>query len=413
MRISTQQMYFSTLNSMVSQQVALSKTQVQVATGKRIRTPADDPIASSALLDLTQSVSVADQYQRAAEAAKNRLTLEDGALSQVQDALQRVHELVLQTGSTILSNNDRLQISEEAQQILDRLLAVANTTDTNGDYLFAGYQSSVAPFSRNGSGTYDYNGDDGQRAAQIGPSLFVNDGDSGTAVFRNIKNGNGTFQTIEGGNVLTPGPNLGGAVIDPGSVQGTFIPDTYTLAFTQVPASSPATYTYTVTDSSATVIAGPTAYTDGAEIDLSAVGIKTSIRGTPADGDTFTLRPSTNQDLLQTVQNFVDNLRTGFNDAAGQAAFENALNRVGVDLAGAMSNVLGIQVQIGARLNSMDVQISNNESYTDYLKEAKSDIEDLDLTEAISRMNQQMTGLQAAQQSFVRIQNLSLFEMLK
>jgi len=413
MRISTPQMQLSALNSIVSQQAALSKTQVQVATGKRIQTPADDPIASSALLDLSQSVSVTDQYQRAAEAAKTRLVLEDGTLSHVQDVLQRVHDLVIQTGSTLLSNSDRQQISEEAQQILDGLLAAANTTDTNGDYLFAGYQSSTIPFSRNSNGTYNYSGDDGQRAAQIGASLLINDGDSGTSVFRNIKNGNGTFQTVEGGNTITPGPNSGSAVIDPGKVSGTFVADTYTIAFTQVPASSPVSYTYTVTNSAAAVIAGPAAYTDGAEIDLSAVGIKTSIRGTPADGDTFTLSPSTNQDVLQTVQNFVDTLRLGFHDAASQAVYENALNRAGVDLTAAMSNVLGIQVQVGARLNSVDEQIANNDSYTAYLKEAKSNIEDLDFPEAVSRMNQQMVSLQAAQQSFVRIQNLSLFEFLR
>ncbi len=412
MRISTPQMQLSALNSIVSQQAALSKTQIQVATGKRIQTPADDPIASSTLLDLSQSVAVTDQYQRAAEAAKTRLVLEDGTLSNVQDVLQRVHDLVIQTGSTLLSNSDRAQISEEAQQILDGLLAAANTTDANGDYLFAGFQSGAIPFTRNSNGTYNYSGDDGQRAAQIGASLFVNDGDSGTAVFRNIKNGNGTFQTAEGGNTITPGPNLGSAVIDPGTLSGTFIPDTYTIAFAAVPASSPTTYTYTVTDSSAAVIAGPTAYTDGAQIDLSAVGIKTSIRGTPADGDRFTLSPSTNQDVLQTVQNFVDTLRTGFHDATSQAVYENALNRVGAGLNAAMDNVLSIQVQVGARLNAVDEQMSNNESYAAYLKEAKSNIEDLDFPEAVSRMNQQMVSLQAAQQSFVRVQNLSLFEML-
>ena len=349
---------------------------------------------------------------------KARLSLEDTALTGVSDVLQRIRELAVQAGNSGLTYADRLAIAAEVKQSLDAVLSAANTTGNNGDYLFAGYQSTTIPFAQSSSGGFTYAGDDGQRKVQVGSSLFVADSDPGSVVFRNIKNGNGTFQTAAAGNTMTPGPNLGSAVIDPGSVSGSFVPDTYTLAFTQVPLSNPPSFTYTVTNSAAAVIAGPTAYVDRAGIDLSAVGIKTSVSGTPADGDTFTLRTSTQQDVFQTIQNFVTALQgnapgTGGSAAAGQAAFQNALNRVFTDLDQAMGNVLNTQVQIGARLNTLDQQAASNDAYTLQLRATLSSLEDLDYAEAVSRMNLQLTGLQAAQQSFVRVQNLSLFNYLR
>lgn len=407
MRISTNQMQQTALNSMLDQQTRLSKTQNQVSIGKRVLTPADDPIASASILDLRQSIDVTDQQKLAGDAAKSRLGIEDATLTSVGDILQRVRELAVQAGNSSLSNDDRRFLAAEVKQSLDAVLSLANTTDSNGDYLFSGYQSKVKPFAPNGSGGFSYSGDDGQRLARVGPSLYVANSDAGSAVFRNIKNGNGTFQTAAGG------ANQGSAVIDPGTVSGTFVPDTYTLAFAQVPLSNPPSYTYTVTNSAAVVIAGPTAYADGAEIDLSAVGIKSSIRGAPADLDTFTLSSSSNQDVFQTIQNFANALETPFGGAPGQAAYGNGLNNVLVNLDRSMNNVLDTQVKIGTRINSIDQQTASGEAFKVQLQDTLSSLEDLDYAEAISRLNLQSAGLQAAQQSFVRIQGLSLFNYLR
>ncbi len=412
MRVSSDQMQRSALNSILDQQAKLSKIQTQVATGQRVVTPADDPISATAILDLKHALAVSDQQQRGLDSAKGRLQIEDTVLTSANDGLQRLRSIVIQAGNTSLNNDDRRYLSSEVDQILENLLGVANTTDSSGDYLFAGFMSDTLPFTKNSAGGFDYNGDDGQRFAQIGPSITLPDGDSGTAVFRAIKNGNGTFATAEGGNT-GGGANQGSAVIDPGLVSGTYVPDTYTITFTVVPASSPPSYTYTVTDSAAAVVAGPTAYVEGGSIDLSVVGIKTTIRGTPADGDTFTLSPSVNQDIFQTVRNVYDTLQSGFTDDASQAAYENALNRAFIDLDQGIRNILDIQVQVGARLNTIDQQFQNNDSYAAQLKETLSRVEDLDFPTAVSQMNLLLTSLQAAQQSFVRIQDLSLFNYLR
>lgn len=87
---------------------------------------------------------------------------------------------------------------------------------------------------------------------------------------------------------------------------------------------------------------------------------------------------------------------------------DNALNNIDQS----MDKIINVQTSIGGRLNSIDSQIDDNEAKSVHLQAVRSDIEDLDLNEAISNMTFQTTNLQVAQQTFVRIQSLSLFEYI-
>ncbi len=399
MRISTSQMHFSATNALLDQQSKLSRTQLQVATGRRILTPADDPVASATLLDLKQTRELTERFQLNADAARARLALEESTLGAVSDALVRVRELAVQGNNDTLSDTDRRSLAQEVRQIVDQLLGLANTRDNNGDYLFAGFQGNVRPFAANNSGGFDYYGDDGTRMIAIGPGREVQDTDSGTAVFRAIRNGNGTFTTADGAG------NTGTGIIDAGTATPAFVPDTYTITFTQALPTDPVTYQVDGAVSGNVVPAG-TPYVEGAEISFN--GVVVSITGTPADGDTFTVSPAANQDLFTTVQNLALAL-----EDTDPTARHNAINRVLADLDQAEENITNVRTSVGARLNAIDAQVRNNEDQILALDETLSLIGDLDYAEAVSRLNLQLTGLQAAQQAFIRVQNLSLFNFLR
>ncbi len=399
MRISTSQMHFSATNALLDQQSKLSRTQLQVATGRRILTPADDPVASATLLDLKQTRELTARFQLNADAARARLALEESTLGAVSDALVRVRELAVQGNNDTLSDTDRRSLAQEVRQIVDQLLGLANTRDNNGDYLFAGHQGNVRPFAANSSGGFDYYGDDGTRMIAIGPGREVQDADSGTAVFRAIRNGNGTFATADGAG------NTGTGIIDAGTATPAFVPDTYTITFTQALPTDPITYQVDGAASGNVIPAG-TPYVEGAEISFN--GVVVSITGTPADGDTFTVSPAANQDLFTTVQN----LALALEDTDATAR-HNAINRVLADLDQAEENITNVRTSVGARLNAIDAQVRNNEDQILALDETLSLIGDLDYAEAVSRLNLQLTGLQAAQQAFIRVQNLSLFNFLR
>ena len=78
-----------------------------------------------------------------------------------------------------------------------------------------------------------------------------------------------------------------------------------------------------------------------------------------------------------------------------------------------MDKIIDVQTSIGGRLNSIDSQGEDNEAKSVYLQEVRSEIQDLDMAEAISNLTFKTTSLQVAQQTFVRVQGLNLFSFLR
>jgi flagellar hook-associated protein 3 FlgL len=78
----------------------------------------------------------------------------------------------------------------------------------------------------------------------------------------------------------------------------------------------------------------------------------------------------------------------------------------------AMNHLLGVRATAGARLNAVDSQEDINAALLLQLEKTRSGIRDLDYAEAASRLSQESVTLQAAQQAFVRVQNLNLFNFL-
>ena len=227
MRISTGQIQLSGLNRMMEQQAQLLRTQQQLSTQKRILNPADDPAASAKIVGLDQTLKVTEQFQVNINFSRTRLELEEGVVAGINDTLDRVRELAVQGNNSTLTNANRLALAAEVEQNLSEILGLANSRDAGGEYLFSGYQGHTQPFTATASGPYTYNGDDGQRSVQIGSNRQLAVTDSGTSAFREIRNGNGTFTTLDNQS------NTGSGIIDPGSVYDpTLIDgDTYNISF--------------------------------------------------------------------------------------------------------------------------------------------------------------------------------------
>jgi flagellar hook-associated protein 3 FlgL len=403
MRISTPQIFRQGTNAILDQQAGLGKTQLQLATGKRMTAPSDDPAASARVLDLTQALDTTKQYQWNADAAKSRLGLEEYALTSVTDLLQRVRTLVVQASNTAtMSNADHTAIANEVTQRLGELLNLANTRDANSEYIFAGYQGQTQPFASNNAGGFIYSGDQGSRFLQVGPTTQVAIGDSGSDMFQAIRNGNGTFA------VAGAGTNTGSGLIDAGSADpATYIPDNYSITFTVVGAVT----TYVVTDTTTSVAQPAAPYVDGAVISFD--GHQTKITGTPANGDSFTITPSVNQDMFTTLQNLATTLRVGRSNPASLAQMSMGLNAALGALDQSLDKTVETRARIGARMNVIESQKDTNEAFTLGLNQTLSDVQDLDYASAASRLNQQMLALEAAQTTFSKVQGLSLFSFLR
>jgi flagellar hook-associated protein 3 FlgL len=398
MRISTATMNDLAVAAMLRQQAALAKIQNQVATGKRVQSPADDPVAAAQLYALTRVQSQLDQYGNNSTALTGRLQLEEQAVADASTVLQRVRELALQANTATVSNSDRQDIATELKSRIEELQSIANRKDANGDYLFAGYAATTQPFARDASGQMIYSGDAGVRQVQIDDSRFIADSDPGSAVFGDVPAGNGKFTTAAAPS------NTGSGVLDVGSVTNPaqWVPDSYTISF-------PTTATWQVTDGAGNVV-GSGSYVSGGAIAFR--GVQVTVAGAPAVGDAFTLSPAGTQDMFATLDSLVATLGSSVSSDATRAQLTTALTASLQQIDQASQHLSTVRATIGARLaNASDADAARQNQST-ALATTVSGLQDLDYASAVSKLNQQYVSLQAAQQSYAAIAKLSLFNFL-
>jgi len=299
-RISTSLLFDRGISSMLEQQAKLSRTQIQVASGKRILSPKDDPAGAAYALDLRTAISQTEQYQANAERASSRLELQESTLQSVDNLMPRIKELTVQGLNDTNTPSDRLAIAQELRHINDQLMALANTKDSNGEYIFAGFDANTIPFDNPAEGTFTYAGDTGSRSLQISATRQIQDRENGFDVFMDI-------------------------------------------------------------------------------------GTSTGVK----------------RNLFETVHGIIAGLEA---DAPDSVYLD--------DLDLAQEHVTDVRTRGGARLNSIDSQKGMNDQFILTMQTALSNTEDLDLAEAVSRFEQEMVALQAAQQTFNMVQGLSLFNYL-
>jgi flagellar hook-associated protein 3 FlgL len=401
MRISTTQIYSQGLSLMLQKQAQLSRYQEQIATGKKLLSPADDPAGAAQVLDLSHVIEVTDQFNRNGDMATQRLQHEEAVLDNATQAVQRVRELIMQSRGAA-TDNDRKFIAAEIRQRFQELVSLANTIDGNGDYLFAGNKVRTRPFSVNTvTGAVTYLGDQGVRQIQVSPTRSLADADNGEAVFMAIRNGNGTYVTI------ADAANTGTGVIDPGSLANpaAFVPDSFRIVFTS------ATTFDVIDDTTATTVLAAQTYTDGAPIAFN--GLTVSIAGVPATGDQFRVQPSANQSIFTTIDNIADMMETQLTTPALKARYTNAVNRALTDIDQTLERFLEVRATVGARLNGIDAQRLSNDDLKLQLTKQRSGLEDVDIVEAASNLNLNLTTLQASQAAFARMQDLSLFNFIR
>ena len=398
MRVSTSGLQQQSLNVILQQQSTVARTQLQVASGRNLLSPADDPVGSQRAVQLEQSIGKLDQYNTNAQITVSRLSVEENQLSAAGDVLQRVRELVVQASNATQTTEARGIIATNIRELNAELLAIANSENGQGEFIFAGTKTDTRPFSRDSTGV-SYSGDQNRRELQIADGRFMADGDNGSHLFMDIPDGNGAF------SVEVPLSNTGTAVAENSTLLDPrlYDQDTYTVRFV-----TPDSYEVLPSGGGPAVASG--AYTDGDT--LAFQGIEMRLSGQPDVGDEFVAVPSRAQDVFTSIDRIVEALEFPVQNESLRATARTELNAGIYNLDQALGRVLEVRSDVGSRLQALDSQEVVNAELDIQLRSTLSDIVDVDYAEAISRLNSQLTGLEAAQRSFARLQDLSLFNYL-
>lgn len=412
MRISSLNMHNQGLNQMTKNSQRVLESQQQVASGERLSSAADDPVASTRILALQQDTALRTQYQNNLNTAENSLQREEAALKGVVSSMQRIRELTVQAGDGSYSETDRQALADEIAVRLDELKDLMNTKGADGVYIFAGFQASEPPFSERTGGGFDYSGDEGQRMLQISSSTTVPLNDSGKTLFVDIPAVENTVLTSASStNTAVPAAVVStGQIIDQ-EAWDAFFPDNLVITFNDEAATAPAGPNYSIqTRTGGIELASNVPFQDGDLID--AEGMSLRIEGVPRPGDSFLADSSPKQDLLTTVRRLEDGLNSAANDDAGRALMASLVDETLQNLDAAMDSVLSVQSQIGGRLNVIETTRGLHEDVDILTERILSEIKYVDEAEAISTLTLQTYLLEAAQQSFITINNLSLFNKL-
>lgn len=307
MKISTSYLFDRSVNQMSTVQSDLAHTQAQVSSGKQVINPSDAPDQAAAIQRLKSVLNHQDSYLKALTTVKARLEGEDSNLQSVSDMLIRAKELAVQSANDTLNPANRKALALELQGLRDQMLSLANSRDSNGNYLFGGSRVKQAPFEQDSLGQVSYKGDQNRMQVRVGEQRSIPLNRSGAE---------------------------------------TFVPVIRTDA-------------------------------DG----------QTSARGFFGVMD----------DLIAGVTH---SDRTAMQRGVGE--MDNLLN--GVSLA---------RANVGTDLNVVEQQTQAIDETKLTLKTTLSNIEDLDMAEAITKMNKQMLSLEASQSSFAKITQLNLFNFIK
>ncbi len=403
MRVSTANMFDSSISTLQRRQQSMQESQQKLTSGKRIEYASDDPTGAARAERALSSIERVDANQRALEASRNNMSLGESALGDANEILQQIREAMVAAGNATYSDPEREGLAKKITGLRDQLLSIANRPDGSGGFVFAGQGAEGAPFI-DAPGGVTYIGTPG--SVQSGNLEQYAMSIDGRMAWEQARSGNGSFVTAVQPNIVDPSNPPAKSWIDAGRVSN---PALLTGSSYQVQVSgSGATATYSVLDitNGTTVATGP--FASGKTIDFD--GISVTLTGQAADGDMFSIEPSAvGLGVFDVLDGTIAELRTPLRGDT-QIAQTNAMRLR--DLDSVIGNMQNMRTEVGERLNNLDGSQSRMSSLKLYNQTEQSAAEDLDMIQGISDFQNQQAGYDAALKTYASVQRMSLFQYL-
>jgi flagellar hook-associated protein 3 FlgL len=400
-RVSTYTMFQNGEQAIGNSQSQLLETELQLSTGKQINSPSDNPIGAANVASLNSTVAQLNQYKSNQSEGQLQLNLADSTMTSFVNLVQDVQQKLVQAGDASYSDSERAALGEALQGDLTQMVGLANTSDGQGGYLFAGSQQSAPPFSQIGN-SVSYGGDSTLQSLQVSQNRQLQIKFSGDDLFQKIRPGNGSFVTAASAGNSGTGAIDAGAVSNPSALTG----DNYTITF----AVSGSNTTYQVLNTTTNVAVTSGTYTSPTTLNFD--GQQMTLSGAPANNDSFTVGPAAYQSVFATVAKAIAALQQPTQSPAAKAQLQTALGSALSSAGQAMDHLTLKQAQIGNQLQQLNGYSTLNDDRTLQTSSQLSSIQDLDYAKAASQMAQQQTIYQAALQSYSAVSKLSLFNYL-
>ena len=425
LRVTTAQQYNVAIDNMQRSNVKIDNLSQQISSGKRVLQPSDDPIAAAQIIKLDRELAQYEKYELNIQVTERRLTLEESVLGSMRTSLNRINEFVIQGSTATLTDSDRASIAVALRTEVEYMADLMNTQDVQGEYIFAGSKGGTQPYQLQADGSYDYQGDDGQRSIKVSNELYVPSNDSGQYLFEAVA---ADLQTVVKGvyasedplSVPTPIPVVSATSFEDQAAQDKFTEATRDLGdLTITVDDSVLPLTYSVTDSNGNPVEDENgvpmtsiAFVDGDEVELLGMDVTlVAPTGTYTGNNINVLHTQPEQkNILDIVQNYASALEVPLTSQAKRDEFEAATVKMFGQWEQASERNIESVTRLGTRLSFLERVESSNADFTLFAETSLSALQDTDMATAISEYQLEEVTLQASQALFGRIAALSLFD---
>ncbi|MDX1539619.1 flagellar hook-associated protein FlgL [Arsukibacterium sp.] len=411
MRLSFNMKFNAGLDGILNTQQKMNRAQDQLTKQTRILTPADDPAASAKVLGLDQNLQQVEQFQSNSVLLKNNLALEETILSNMRTSIDRARVLAIASGNGAYTDDDKQAVAQELKNIQVELLDLMNTRNAEGGYIFSGFQDKKQTYAFNpATGIYEFQGDDGQKALQISPTIALPGNDSGKQVFENI---DARLKTTAASIVAGGATSALVSVTDQSRFDAFYKQnyDRLTPANNDFNVVLTAPSTYEIQQNGSSLVPPVTGtFVPDAPIQFNGLTIQISgAAAVPGQVD-FSLQAPEKKNILTTIGEFITALE---NPALSGGDFDEAISDTLTQVTSAATKIDSTLSSIGGRVNVLDSVFGTNEDLTINNKAYRADLAEVDYAAALTEITKQEIALQAISSTFTKVSGVSLFDYLR
>lgn len=445
MQVSTSYLFDRASKQMVNIQNDLAKSQQEIAAQKQVLSPSDAPNQAATITRLKSVTARQDTYTNALSQLQIRLDAESSNLSNASEVLVRIKELAIQANNGSQGTVSRKAIATEMKGLRDQLLSVANSTDASGNFIFSGSKVNTKAFTEDAAGKVEYTGDQTRMNVAVGEQRTLPLNRPGTNAFVRVVRYPIEKVDAQLTTVALPSANTSptasvkigkGQLPSDGPITimgGITIP--YVAATTTIPTSPGTT---TPTGLAAAILKKFTESPASAEVSAfkAAKNISTvALDSTDSTKIVFTFAPKTPPTTPATYYSAEPGL-----EAALAINTKNVVSKVGsgvgfftaiddlitgvevgdgkvmqdglTEMDALHSGVVMAQADVGTDMKVVEQQGAVVDDTKLSLSVALSKVDDLDMTTAVTHMQKLMLSLEAAQSTFAKTSQMSLFKFL-
>lgn len=389
----------------------IASLQAEIGTGKTDPRPSADPVRALRLSAAKEQEQVLERFSINLDHAQSRLGQADIVLGEAGNVMRRIGELALRAASDTTTQGEQDSIATEVRALREGLLGLANARDETGRALFGGFRTQADPFEDGPEGVV-YRGDGGQPRLQVSESIHLPIGLSGAEVFRGPMAGD-IFATIDdflrslGGVGEKPADRL--TAPDRMDLRMTLNRDPSQWTMTLEGPAGRATVAFVAADGALSGAVDAVNAASGATGITAALDPETGALSLSASGSVslsqVSATPSPSAPLMQ-VSNQVDIMRPLVAPGQTRAAAIDRLQQ-------ATDHLIDQRTRLGALSTNAARQSDVIDNRKLSMDKAVAGLEDLDLADALTRLQKAMLTREATQQTYAKITQQSLFDFMR